>query len=299
MLIAIVFCLLLSSLFQAPTISEKQAVTGAQQVLASELEAELPARPFAEWFREVIGSQAGITWQLNECGDHPGIYFARGRELPACAEVDALLRDGRKVVVMILVGTFKNGITGNPQFYHAAMEQDGRLYQVQRLRDLPERLRSPGTLGEKYPDKLVALDSYFSRSPGVLRGTEASSVPVAAETEPPPQPPASRARSVLEQTPHQESGWVSESVLLGSAIFKVQPLYPANAKKVNASGKVQVQVTISVEGRVIEATAISGHPLLRGAAIAAAGKWLFKPTMMNAAPVQVQSVLTFVFTPYD
>jgi TonB family protein len=299
MLTAIVFYLLLSGQFQATALSEKQAVAAAQQVFASELETKLPTRPFVDWFREVLGPQAGVTWQLNECGDHPSILIAQGRELPACAEVNALLPDGRKVIVMILVGTFKNGITGNPQFYHAAMEQEGQLYQIQRLQDLPERLRSPGTLRAKYSDKLVALDSYFSRLPGVIGGSEAPSGAITGETAPPPQPPVARARSVSEQTPPEEGGWVSESVLLGSAISKVQPIYPANAKKVNASGRVQVQVTISVEGRVIEATAISGHPLLRGAAIAAAGKWLFKPTMMNGVPVKVQSVLTFVFTPSD
>jgi protein TonB len=67
----------------------------------------------------------------------------------------------------------------------------------------------------------------------------------------------------------------------------------------NAAGPVEVQVTISEEGRVIEAKAISGHLALRNAAVDAARKWVFTPTTLNGVPVRVQSLLTFVFTPGD
>ncbi|MCI0424159.1 MAG: hypothetical protein L0312_33945, partial [Acidobacteria bacterium] len=131
--IAIVWCLLLSSHLQTPSLSEKLAVSSAQAVLASDLDDELPPRPFADWFRQIVGPQAGVNWQLNECGEQPSMLLAQGRDLPACAEVDALLPDNRKVVVMIEVGTFKKGITRQPSFYHAAIEQQGELYQVRRL----------------------------------------------------------------------------------------------------------------------------------------------------------------------
>jgi protein TonB len=89
---------------------------------------------------------------------------------------------------------------------------------------------------------------------------------------------------------------VSEGVVRGNAIIKAAALYPASAKKMQAAGSVQVQVMISEDGRVIEATSISGHPLLRSAAVDAARKWVFKPTMLNGIPVKVQSTLTFVFS---
>jgi protein TonB len=89
---------------------------------------------------------------------------------------------------------------------------------------------------------------------------------------------------------------VSGGVLQGSAIKKVQPAYPAIAKAAHASGAVQVQVTISEAGQVTEAVAISGHPLLRGAAVEAARQWVFRPTELAGVPVKVQGVLTFNFT---
>jgi TonB family protein len=92
---------------------------------------------------------------------------------------------------------------------------------------------------------------------------------------------------------------VSGGVLQGKAIQKVQPPYPPIAKAARASGAVQVQVTIGETGKVIEASVISGHPLLRDAALQAARRWLFQPTELSAVPVKVQGILTFNFTLND
>jgi TonB family protein len=92
---------------------------------------------------------------------------------------------------------------------------------------------------------------------------------------------------------------VSGGVLQGKAIKKVQPPYPPIARAARASGPVQVQVTISETGEVIEASVISGHPLLRDAALQAARQWLFHPTELSAVPVKVQGILTFNFTLND
>ncbi|MDX2044517.1 MAG: energy transducer TonB [Acidobacteriota bacterium] len=88
---------------------------------------------------------------------------------------------------------------------------------------------------------------------------------------------------------------VSPSVLQGSAIKKPAPTYPPIAKAAKATGAVQVQITISEEGKVIDATAISGHPLLRDAAVEAARQWEFKPTTLSGQAVKVQGILHFNF----
>ena len=81
-----------------------------------------------------------------------------------------------------------------------------------------------------------------------------------------------------------------------NALKRVNPTYPPVAKAAKATGIVQVQITVSEEGKVIEANAISGHPLLRDAAVEAARQWEFKPTQLSGAPVKAQSTLTFNFT---
>lgn len=65
------------------------------------------------------------------------------------------------------------------------------------------------------------------------------------------------------------------------------------------SGKVEVRIVISESGRVIEATAISGHNTLRKAAEAAALQWVYKPATRNGVTVKTEAVVPFTFTPGD
>jgi TonB family protein len=92
------------------------------------------------------------------------------------------------------------------------------------------------------------------------------------------------------------SGTVESSAgVLGEPTKKVMPHYPPEAKNVRAQGTVQVEITVSESGKVIEAKAISGHELLRDAAVEAAKQWEFKPTAGSGAPVRMQGVVTFSF----
>jgi TonB family protein len=73
------------------------------------------------------------------------------------------------------------------------------------------------------------------------------------------------------------------------------PTYPAIARAAHATGDVAVRVLISEGGNVIEATAISGHPLLRASALEAARGAKFSPTRVNGEPVTVTGILVFNF----
>ena len=88
---------------------------------------------------------------------------------------------------------------------------------------------------------------------------------------------------------------ISGGVLNGKAISKPQPPYPALAKAARASGTVTVQVTVDETGRVVSASAVSGHPLLHAAAVAAAKQARFTPTLLSGEPVKVSGVLTYNF----
>ncbi|MBV8856461.1 MAG: TonB family protein [Acidobacteria bacterium] len=88
---------------------------------------------------------------------------------------------------------------------------------------------------------------------------------------------------------------VSGGVLNGKAISKPQPAYPPVAKAARAAGTVTVQVTVDETGSVVSAEAVSGHPLLRAAAVAAAKQAKFSPTLLAGKPVKVSGVLTYNF----
>jgi TonB family protein len=87
----------------------------------------------------------------------------------------------------------------------------------------------------------------------------------------------------------------SGGVFQSSAISRVEPTYPPLAKAAQVSGAVVVEVTVDEQGDVVAARAISGHPLLKDAAIAAARGWKFSPTQLSGVPVKVIGTITFNF----
>jgi TonB family protein len=88
---------------------------------------------------------------------------------------------------------------------------------------------------------------------------------------------------------------INGGVLNSKSTQLVKPPYPAAAKAVNASGAVNVQVTIDEEGNVIAASAVSGHPLLRAASVEAAQASKFSPTLLSGQPVKVTGIIVYNF----
>ena len=110
------------------------------------------------------------------------------------------------------------------------------------------------------------------------------SVPTLQEPVAPPPPPSTRAP-------------ISGGVLNGKAISLPKPPYPPIARATKASGTVVVQVTVDENGNVISAHAVSGHPLLQAASVAAARAAKFPPTKLAGQPVKVNGVINYVFEP--
>jgi len=109
---------------------------------------------------------------------------------------------------------------------------------------------------------------------------------------PPPPPPPPEEKPKPPPSIIRKSG----GVLQGSATRRVQPSYPPLAKAARVSGAVVVEVTVSEQGNVISARAISGHPLLKDAAVSAAQRWQFTPTQLTGVPVKVIGTITFNFS---
>jgi protein TonB len=85
-------------------------------------------------------------------------------------------------------------------------------------------------------------------------------------------------------------------LLNGRAIRLPKPPYPQLAITAGITGVVAVQVLIDESGRVLSAQAVSGHPLLRSAAVQAARQALFSPTILGDQPVKVSGVINYNFT---
>jgi TonB family protein len=88
---------------------------------------------------------------------------------------------------------------------------------------------------------------------------------------------------------------ITGDVETGRALELPKPVYPAIAAAAHASGDVQIQLLIDTDGTVIAAAAVSGHPLLQAASVAAARGARFSPTKFNGEPVKVTGVITYRF----
>ncbi|MFN6962770.1 MAG: energy transducer TonB [Pyrinomonadaceae bacterium] len=84
-------------------------------------------------------------------------------------------------------------------------------------------------------------------------------------------------------------------VLNGKALSLPKPVYPPAARAVRAEGTVVVQITVDETGSVISAEAVSGHPLLRPAAVESARGAKFSPTLITGPPIKVTGVLVYNF----
>lgn len=122
-------------------------------------------------------------------------------------------------------------------------------------------------------------------APGAGTGNIIAGPAKVETTEAPPPPP--------KPTPPKAP--ISGGVLNGRAVRLVQPPYPAIARSAHASGQVKVQIVIDENGNVISAAAVSGHPLLQGAAVAAARASKFTPTKLSGMPVKVSGVIIYNF----
>ena len=177
-----------------------------------------------------------------------------------------------------------------------------RMDQVQNLNvektrvDVPAARKNVTTIvGEKN------TNAENTGAPGPLTNTgNSGGVPATVVKQPTPEPKEDDLPDLVKPTPKPTPKpapkTVSKGVINGSATNLVKPPYPAAAKAVRASGAVNVQVTIDESGNVISASAASGHPLLRAAAVSAARSSKFSPTVLSGQPVKVTGVIVYNFT---
>ena len=283
-------CVCMSVAFQAESF-EKRAISAAQRIPASTLDSKLPNRSFGIWLNGLVGKDAGIVWQLSECGD--GARGGTGQDAPVCAEATALLPNGDTVIIGISVGTYKQGLIGDPAFQGAVIKSGDQLYQVRRLSDLPVILRTPSGVPRALPDLQAGQLRVETISPMMY--------PLLASLNPDNDNPSPRFLSLDEDKapppapPPPRSQQGSGKLMDASIIRSPKPAYPPAARANGVAGKVEVQVVISEAGRVINATAISGPMILRPAAAAAATQWVFNPATRDGIPVKTEKVLTFTF----
>jgi TonB family protein len=71
-------------------------------------------------------------------------------------------------------------------------------------------------------------------------------------------------------------------------LYRVEPLYPREAKEQQIEGTVTIHLLIGTDGRVRSLRALSGPDPLVPAALAAAREWRFIPALFNGQPIDAE-----------
>lgn len=85
-------------------------------------------------------------------------------------------------------------------------------------------------------------------------------------------------------------------VAVSRLVTQVQVSYPEIAKAAGVSGTVVLHVIIAKDGAVESAEYVSGPNLLLHAAMDAVRQWRYKPFVLDGQPVEVDTMVSVVFT---
>src|SRR5579864_5707522 len=88
---------------------------------------------------------------------------------------------------------------------------------------------------------------------------------------------------------------VSQGVMEGLVLKRVQPRYPSQALQMRIQGPVQLQATITKDGDIANLKIVSGDAVLAKAAQDAVKQWKYKPYYLNGEPVQIETQILVNF----
>ncbi len=126
--------------FQQP--AEDRAIEHVKHMPVSKLDSALPDVMFAAWFERIVGKDAKVRWEMNDCGEQTADpKIDRQNDAPVCVGAYADMPDGRKVVVLLNVGTVRKGAGDAARVFDAYLEVGGKQQQAKRLHNLEDSLK--------------------------------------------------------------------------------------------------------------------------------------------------------------
>ena len=116
--------------------SDESAIYHVKQLDVSSIDPLLKPVPYEVWVRETLGSNAKISWEVNDCGeggDRPG-------PLPMCVTVLGRLNKCGTVSISVVVGSSDKGLSGRPLFWNIYVDGIGPSRTLKSLHQLPDYL---------------------------------------------------------------------------------------------------------------------------------------------------------------
>lgn len=224
------------------------------------------------YYASKIAMKSGVNWQTGSSG---------GAAISSINASDAVPKDTSGASVLASISSNTASISPAPEI---------KVSSSVPAASSPPSAQPPKVASESPPQTksqpVTQNPPPSSSQPSAQSSQSQTNEPSQAQTSQAPTPSAS---PVSTQKP------VSSGVLNGKALNLPKPDYPSTARAAGASGTVVVEVTVDETGKVVAARAISGHPMLRAAAVNAARQARFAPTKLSGQPVKVAGVITYNF----
>ena len=150
----------------------------------------------------------------------------------------------------------------------------------------------------KYSDFVPAHSTVTIREADDQEAAARETAPVAPNTPAPNSSAATRPTTATPpaNTPAQpvdRSQPIESGILNSKAIELPDPVLPAGSARYG--GKVRVRVIVDESGKVVSAEIEDGRIELRRAALEAARKARFAPTLLEGQPVKITGIITYLF----
>jgi len=152
----------------------------------------------------------------------------------------------------------------------------------------------PAVLHSEYPEPSMVVVDYDAPAPLPSTGIN---IPIGSSItlpgfEGPKAPPVKSDVDKPIAIPVPVGGDVQSAKLLK----QVLPAYPPPARQLRIFGTVHLLGIIAKNGTIQRLQVLSGHPLLRQAALDAVSQWVYRPTILNGQPVEVEAPIDVIFT---
>jgi len=88
--------------------NETKAVEAAKKTSVHQIENSLPDKAFEQWLRELVGPNAQVVWNVNDCGEQTGDpSIDHARDIPLCVDSQVTFKGNRKSVTSGKAGGLK------------------------------------------------------------------------------------------------------------------------------------------------------------------------------------------------
>jgi TonB family protein len=180
---------------------------------------------------------------------------------------------------------------------HAIIGKDGTMQELVYVSGPPILMRSAMDAVRQWQYKPtllngepVEVDTTISVV-YTLGGKSLNDVIGSAPPQPPSDvPPPDVSPSTASRVP------VDSNVAAATLIHQVPPIYPPIAKTAHISGTVDLHVIIATDGTIKDLQYVSGPPLLLKSAMDAVRQWVYRPTLVNDNPVEVETTVSVIYT---